>query len=351
MESICQDLRYGLRSLRRTPGFTVSAVVTLALGIGANSAIVSVMDAVLLKTVPVSDPGRLYFLGHGAGANPGLSSTYPLFERYRRVDDVFAGVTAYNVQEFKVSTAAGPQLVTGQYVTNAYHDVLGVGFIRGRVALAQAGRSATGFHQPCVAQTFRHLSVAPDPRLDVSPALKENSGGATTSRHRLAAGQLLAICQIALCVLLLAGTGPLVRSLHNLKAMNAGFQKSDVLLFYVDTRGTTSQVFDVYGRLLDKLRAVPGVQAVSFSTASPLATDSEERGLLLPGVPASEQARSVVTNRVTADYFTALGIAVLRGARSDRSRLGEDSSRSGRRRDVRAHALRKRRRARSYLHV
>src|SRR5690242_16415073 len=63
LEDIIQDLRYGLRQLRRNPGFTIVAVITLALGIGANTAIFSLIDAVMLKSLPVADPGQLYRLG------------------------------------------------------------------------------------------------------------------------------------------------------------------------------------------------------------------------------------------------------------------------------------------------
>ena len=132
LDELRQDLRYAVRVMARTPGFTVAAIVSLALGIGANTAIFSVMDAVLLKTVPVEDPDSLHFLAHGTGDNPGLSSTYPLFDRYRRQLDVFTGITAYNIQEFKVSSAEGAELVNGQFVAGNYHRVLGVPFILGR---------------------------------------------------------------------------------------------------------------------------------------------------------------------------------------------------------------------------
>jgi hypothetical protein len=118
--------------MAKTPGFTTAAIVSLALGIGANSAIFGVMDAVLLETVPVEDPGRLRFLAHGTGDNPGLSSTYPLFDLYCRQLDVFTGITAYNSQEFKVSSTEGHELVNGQFVAGNYHAVLGVPFLLGR---------------------------------------------------------------------------------------------------------------------------------------------------------------------------------------------------------------------------
>ena len=561
VESINQDLRYGFRSLRRTPGFTIAAIVTLALGIGANTAIFSVMDAVLLKTVPVRDPQQLHFLAHGTGDNPSLSANYPLLERYRTLRDVLAGVTAYTVQEFKVATASGPQLVPGQFVAGNYHDVLGVPFIHGRgfsnepdrptdgslvavisegywsrafgrdsnvigKTLVVQGKTVTvvgvtgaGFHglrpgtqfdvtlplavrvvdepgyltmqdtwtglnmvarlkagvteaqalrrvdaifqqymsepeqgwlrqglQPpdafriarllpagrgtpalrnrydralrtlmamvgvflliacvnvanlllvrasaranevairsslgatrvrLVRQFFTEslllaacggaaglvlapwittaivslLHVGPLPivleveaenrvlaftaavslltavafgllpslkatSVDVTPVLKEYASTASGRPRRQLAGRGLAACQIALCVLLLAGTGLLVRSLYNFRSLDGGFQNTNVLLFYADTRGTDSEVFELYPGLLDRLEALPGVRAVSFSTTSPLATDLEGRALSIPGLPPVAEPRIAINNRVSPAYFSTFDIRILHG--------------------------------------
>src|SRR5262245_2584370 len=66
-DELRQDVRYAGRQLRRAPGFTAAAIISLALGIGANSAIFGLMDAVMFRSLPVRDPGTLYFLGHGSG--------------------------------------------------------------------------------------------------------------------------------------------------------------------------------------------------------------------------------------------------------------------------------------------
>src|SRR5688572_8308566 len=97
------DIRFALRSFARTPGLTAAIVLTLALGIGANTAIFSFVEAVLLRTLPLSQPEELYFIAHGVTepvAN--TSSNYPYFERLRDRTDVFAGVTAYSTETFKV---------------------------------------------------------------------------------------------------------------------------------------------------------------------------------------------------------------------------------------------------------
>ena len=131
-EWLWQDVRYAVRSLRRARGLTAAAVLTLALGIGATTTIFSLFQAVLLRRLPVESPGQLYFVAHGLGDPLSLSSHYPWLERVRQHSDVFAGVTAYNIRDFKVSSGASVERVAGQYVSGNYHAVVGVPFELGR---------------------------------------------------------------------------------------------------------------------------------------------------------------------------------------------------------------------------
>ena len=134
-----QDLRYAFRMMAKTPIVTLSAVVSLALGIGANTAIFSLIDAVLFRTVQVAEPDRLYFLAHDPGPNVSTSSNYPVFERYR-ASPVFSGVTAYRGRTFNVSAGDGVERLAGQFVSGNYHDVLGVPMSLGRGFVAEADR-------------------------------------------------------------------------------------------------------------------------------------------------------------------------------------------------------------------
>ena len=136
-----QDLKLAARSLRRTPGFTAAAMITLALGIGTNAAIFSLLDAVLWRVLPIAEPHQVYFIGSASAeatadrhaiVRPSLASNYPWFERIRQRGDVFADVAAYNTRTFKVASESGVEQVTGQYVSGNYHAVIGVPFVLGR---------------------------------------------------------------------------------------------------------------------------------------------------------------------------------------------------------------------------
>ncbi|MGH7555441.1 MAG: ABC transporter permease, partial [Longimicrobiales bacterium] len=138
-DELRQDTRYATRQMARAPVFTAAAIVSLALGIGANTAIFSLMDAVLLRMLPLRDARALYFLGHGAGSDASTSANYPLLERYQDAD-VFEGVTAYSGETLLVTTSEGIERVNGQFVSGNYHAVLGVPLILGRGFSAERDR-------------------------------------------------------------------------------------------------------------------------------------------------------------------------------------------------------------------
>jgi predicted permease len=132
-----RDLGYGFRMLRRTPGFAVVAVLTLALGIGANTAIFSLADAVLLRTLPVRAADRLVALDVITLRGEQNNVSYPLFEQLRNERGAFSGVFAaldgVNHVDMTGPEAAGEaEPVTVQLVSGEYFSVLGAGVIAGR---------------------------------------------------------------------------------------------------------------------------------------------------------------------------------------------------------------------------
>ena len=118
------------------PAFTAAASSTLALGIGANTTIFSLIEAVMLRTLPVAAPDELQFVAIGLPGGDGdqmtTASNYPWFERVRQRTDVFAGVTAFNIRNFKVASESGAERVVGQYVSGNYHALVGVPMALGR---------------------------------------------------------------------------------------------------------------------------------------------------------------------------------------------------------------------------
>src|SRR5438046_2106001 len=105
IEVLAQDLSYALRVLRKKPGFTVVAILTLALGIGANTAIFSLIDAVMLRMLPVQKPEELMQVQYGDPnwKGEGASFTNPLWEQVRDQQDVFSGAFAWGTDKFDLA--------------------------------------------------------------------------------------------------------------------------------------------------------------------------------------------------------------------------------------------------------
>ena len=138
MNSFFRDLRYSARMLLKSPGFTVVAVLALTLGIGANTAIFSVVNSVLLRPLPYSDPGRLMQLWE-ASAKKGRSeipASYPNFADWRDQNHVFEHVVAYSDWSFNLTGAGEPERIRSAIVSPAFFSALGIKPIRGRVFLS-----------------------------------------------------------------------------------------------------------------------------------------------------------------------------------------------------------------------
>jgi putative ABC transport system permease protein len=145
MNGLLQDIRYALRQLRKSPGFTTVAVLTLALGIGANTAIFGLLDQALLRTLPVKEPNRLVVLRY-SGSNAGhLSSrsqlgklyfSYPMYRDLRDQNTVFSGIIATDWTQAGLQWHNQPELVATELVSGNYFDVLGVQPALGRLLVA-----------------------------------------------------------------------------------------------------------------------------------------------------------------------------------------------------------------------
>ncbi len=156
IENLLQDVRYGLRQLRRSPGFTAVVILTLALGIGANTAIFSLLDSVMLRNLPLRDPEQLVLFADNpqksmsiheptstsdtiGPSGPWTLFSYPLYEHLRDHSRLFQGICAFQtVEETLTVHIEGPvhrsaaQVAQGKLVSGNFFSVLGVGAVMGR---------------------------------------------------------------------------------------------------------------------------------------------------------------------------------------------------------------------------
>ena len=136
LEQIRQDIRFSIRTLRNSPGFSLTIVLTLALGIGANTAIFSLIDAVMLKALPVSRPEQLVQVNMTNRDIWGIDNPFvsnPVWEQLRDRQDIFSGLFGYAVARFDLSARGEARYVQGNYVSGQFFDTLGLRSITGRV--------------------------------------------------------------------------------------------------------------------------------------------------------------------------------------------------------------------------
>jgi putative ABC transport system permease protein len=144
MKTLWQDLRYGVRMLMKRPGLTLIAALSLALGIGANTSIFSVVNALFLRQLPVPEPGRLMFVFNGWRNSPWATVSYPNYVDYRDRNEVFSGLAAYG--PITVSLNGNEQseladLVDGVIVAGNYFETLGARAALGRVISPEDDRT------------------------------------------------------------------------------------------------------------------------------------------------------------------------------------------------------------------
>ena len=139
-----QDLRYGVRMLLKKKSFTLIAVFSLALGTGANTAIFSLINTVLLRPLPIRNPGQLVALNNTAENHAFPSFSYPNYRDFRDRNDVFSGLIAYRFTPLSLSHEGVNERVWGYEVTGNYFEALGVGAALGRVISSDDDRTPGG---------------------------------------------------------------------------------------------------------------------------------------------------------------------------------------------------------------
>jgi putative ABC transport system permease protein len=176
LETFLQDVRYGLRQLRRNPGFTTVAVLTLALGIGATTVIFSLFDAVFLRPLPVRHPGQLVRLVYYV-SKIGSRSSFPLAyfralrDRARSFESVFGQVGGYH---FAVSEPGPAEEITLEAVIPGFFDALGVQALYGRVLTPSDGTEEPGAPPAVLSYSFWTRRFAGEPNVVKSQAIIVN---------------------------------------------------------------------------------------------------------------------------------------------------------------------------------
>ena len=172
LEAAWRDLRYGARLLRRSPGFAVVAILSLALGVGANTAIFQLLDAVRIRTLPVANPQELMEVriantagggrtGQFSGRRPSLTS--PLWEQLRDRQQAFSGVFAWSGTQFNLTSGGEARYANGLWVSGGFFDTLRVSAALGRVLTDDDDRRGCSAPGAVIGYGFWQREFAGDP--------------------------------------------------------------------------------------------------------------------------------------------------------------------------------------------
>ncbi len=166
MENLIKDIRYGVRMFTKNPGVTLVAVITLALGIGANTAIFSGVNAFLMRPLPVSNSHELVRpmeIAEDRGLSDEMS--YPDFLDYRNQATSFAGLTAEDMIQVAINSENQNDVIWGQVVSASYFDVMQVKPIMGRTFLPDEDKTAGGNPVVVLGNSFWQRRMASDPNI------------------------------------------------------------------------------------------------------------------------------------------------------------------------------------------
>jgi putative ABC transport system permease protein len=170
LDTVWQDVRFGLRLLRRTPGFTAVAVLSLTLGIGANTAIVQLIDAVRLRVLPVHHPEELAEVRIAKPRNRAgnvyiryAEVTNPQWEQIRTRQEAFSSVLAWSPKRFDLTTDGEVRRAQGMYVSGSFFEVLGVPAARGRVFTVNDDRPGCSGAGAVISHGFWQREYSGDP--------------------------------------------------------------------------------------------------------------------------------------------------------------------------------------------
>jgi putative ABC transport system permease protein len=164
MRTCLNDLRYSLRLLRRSPGFTIAAISALALGIGTNTAIFSVVNAVLLKPIAAPDPDRIVVFGTTRAEGPPIGASPTRFNVWREQTSLFDDISAFRYGTMNLTGVDSPEQIQWAQVSANYFHLFGLFTARGRAFTAEEDRPGAG-HFAVLSDSFWKRAFAGDHQL------------------------------------------------------------------------------------------------------------------------------------------------------------------------------------------
>src|SRR4030095_1506596 len=126
MENLVKDIRYAIRSMLKTPGFTAIAILSLALGIGANAAIFSLVNAILFRPLPIADPARVFEVTPARQGSDIGNFSYPVYREVRDRNEVFDAMAIYRFAPISLSREGNNERIWGYILSGNYFEMLGV---------------------------------------------------------------------------------------------------------------------------------------------------------------------------------------------------------------------------------
>jgi len=142
LETLCADVRYGVRMLRKNPGFAAITILTLALGIGASTAVFTLADAVVLRPLPYRSPEQLVWITEETSTGESTGVSWPNFQDWKRLNTVFSSMAGFRDARMSFAGETFPEPISGRYVTAGYFDLIGVAPLMGRTF--QPGENEVG---------------------------------------------------------------------------------------------------------------------------------------------------------------------------------------------------------------
>jgi putative ABC transport system permease protein len=341
MRTLISDVRHALRLILKSPGVAAVAALSLALGIGANTAIFSVVHAVILKPLPFPRPDAIVSLEErNRDGSPSGQTGWATYADWRTRSRSLSEVAVASYWDPKLSAAAGEaEKLEGLRVSDGFFRVLGIRPALGRDFLPQEDRQGAprvailshglwqrrfGGDPALVGRTisiseipFTIVGVLPAGGQDPQVALRDG-GGSGRGRSLRSMGLLVSL-DAALAFLLLFGAGLLVRSTARLLSVDPGFTAERVLKLEIDVSGNRYRVdgpvVAYFDRVLERARAIPGVTAAGIVSELPLGGNWDSYGVHVEGhEPANPaDAPDALRYGATPGYLEAMGIPIRRG--------------------------------------